>query len=131
MRARIGDPDLVTNLPIVVLTELYLNGARRPVELQRVTGLTSGGMTKLLDRLESAGLITRSHGHVPTDRRAIEVDLTARGRTTAETIATVIIENGQEVAATFRRLADDAARMSSDPKHAGARSQRTIEEQRH
>jgi DNA-binding MarR family transcriptional regulator len=42
------------------------------------TVLSSGGMTKRLDRLEAAGLVQRSRN--PSDRRGVEVKLTAAGR---------------------------------------------------
>jgi DNA-binding MarR family transcriptional regulator len=39
--------------------------------------LTSGGMTRLVDRMEDAGLVERRH--CPSDRRAIWVAMTAEG----------------------------------------------------
>jgi DNA-binding MarR family transcriptional regulator len=49
-----------------------------PTELMRATMLTSGGMTKRLDRLAGAGLIERSPD--PRDRRGTLVRLTPKGR---------------------------------------------------
>jgi len=49
-----------------------------PSELSRTTLVTSGGMTKRLDRLERAGLVKR--GGRAADRRAVPVALTAKGR---------------------------------------------------
>lgn len=49
-----------------------------PTELMQATMLSSGGMTKRLDRLEQAGLVERLPD--PGDRRGILVRLTARGR---------------------------------------------------
>lgn len=49
-----------------------------PTELMRATMLSSGGMTKRLDRLVEAGLVARRPD--PHDRRGTLVRLTARGR---------------------------------------------------
>lgn len=51
---------------------------RNPTELMRATLLSSGGMTKRLDRLEDAGLIERRPD--PHDRRGTLVRLTGRGK---------------------------------------------------
>jgi DNA-binding MarR family transcriptional regulator len=48
-----------------------------PTELMRTTMLSSGGITKRLDRLASEGLVERRPD--PDDRRGILVRLTARG----------------------------------------------------
>ena len=49
-----------------------------PTELMRATMLSSGGMTKRLDRLAEAGLVARRPD--PEDRRGTLVRLTPRGR---------------------------------------------------
>jgi len=49
-----------------------------PTELMRATMLSSGGMTKRLDRLAEAGLVARRPD--PGDRRGTLVRLTPRGR---------------------------------------------------
>ncbi len=51
----------------------------RPTAIAERVGLSSGGTTKLLDRLELAGHIERSFG-IPGDRRAVRVRLTNSGR---------------------------------------------------
>ncbi len=53
-----------------------------PTQLMRMTMLSSGGMTKRLDRLVQAGLVTRRPD--PGDRRGTLVRLTARGRKTID-----------------------------------------------
>lgn len=50
----------------------------RPRDLIDMTGLSTGGVTLLLDRLEAAGLITRTAGR-PPDRRAVIVACTPAG----------------------------------------------------
>ncbi len=51
--------------------------AVRPADLARIAMVTTGGMTARLDRLERKGLVTRSHD--TTDRRAVNVTITAAG----------------------------------------------------
>ena len=53
------------------LNLLDLQGPATPGELARLTGLTTGGVTVVLDRLETAGYITRKP--IPHDRRSIIV----------------------------------------------------------
>jgi len=48
---------------------LLAEGPSAPTRLAAPLGLTTGAMTKVLDRLEAAGYITRSHD--PGDRRRI------------------------------------------------------------
>ncbi len=49
-----------------------------PTSLANSMMLSTGGMTGRLDRLERAGLVTRSPE--PTDRRGLRITLTAEGR---------------------------------------------------
>lgn len=77
---RAGLHDLRHNPEIRVSVALYRRGALRPRDLQEAAGLTSGGLTKLLDRLEAAGLVRRSARGTTTDGRAVEVRLTQAGR---------------------------------------------------
>jgi DNA-binding MarR family transcriptional regulator len=74
------DPELVGDASLVVLCTLDLDGPRRPGVLQDLTGLSSGGVSKLLDRMEAAGVVKRSYGAVPGDNRGVLVTITRRGR---------------------------------------------------
>jgi DNA-binding MarR family transcriptional regulator len=74
------DPELVNNVTVVVLCTLDLEGPRRPGVLQDVTGLSSGGVSKLLDRMEHAGVVKRRYGGVAGDNRGVLVSITRRGR---------------------------------------------------
>lgn len=49
-----------------------------PGALAKAVMLSTGGMTKRLDQLEAAGLVTRSPD--PRDRRGLLIGLTAKGR---------------------------------------------------
>ena len=64
-----------------VLSALRRSGAPHrlsPGRLSAAVMLSTGGMTKRLDRMEEAGLLQRSPD--PGDRRGVLVGLTARGR---------------------------------------------------
>jgi DNA-binding MarR family transcriptional regulator len=60
---------------------LLLRAARQetsPNQLAQVLGTDTAGMTRLLDRLEGKGLISRRRH--PDDRRSIVIELTGEGR---------------------------------------------------
>ncbi|MEU3723380.1 MarR family transcriptional regulator [Streptomyces sp. NPDC031705] len=68
-----------------VLATLRRSGAPytlSPRELSATLMLTTGGMTGRLDKLEKAGLLTRSPD--PHDRRGLQVTLTERGLALAD-----------------------------------------------
>ncbi len=78
-----------------------------PTQLMRATMLSSGGMTKRLDRLVDAGLVERRPD--PGDRRGTLVRLTARGRVVIDEALPVHVENEERLlagltAAERRRL---------------------------
>ena len=83
---------MAQNAPIAVITELALRGSRRPSQLAAFTGLTSGGLTKMVDRLEESGLVVRTVGEVPSDRRAVTLRLTEQGERLAATVADAVLE---------------------------------------
>lgn len=56
------------------LSLLTLRGISSPTELARYTGLTSGSVTAMLDRLESVGFIKRKPN--PNDRRGVLIEVT-------------------------------------------------------
>jgi DNA-binding MarR family transcriptional regulator len=56
-----------------MLHMLQLHGAATPSWLAKVTGLSSGGVTVALDRLEKSGLIRREPN--PSDRRSLLIHL--------------------------------------------------------
>jgi DNA-binding MarR family transcriptional regulator len=59
---------------------LRMYGVQRPTQLADELLLTPSGTSGVLTRLEQAGLITRRHDLTPGDRRAVVVELTARGQ---------------------------------------------------
>lgn len=90
--SRADDPSMIHNAPLAVITELALRGPRRPSQLAAFTGLTSGGLTKLVDRLEESGLVVRAVGGVPSDRRAVTIRLTEQGERLAATVGDTVLE---------------------------------------
>ncbi|WP_037898691.1 MarR family winged helix-turn-helix transcriptional regulator [Streptomyces sp. NRRL S-350] len=84
-----------------------------PRELTATLMLTSGGMTGRLDKLERAGLVTRSPD--PNDRRGLRISLTSEGRSTIDAAVTsglavqrpVVDALGPERAAQLNELLRD------------------------
>jgi DNA-binding MarR family transcriptional regulator len=105
---RIGQREFVDNTVILLLFDLYDGTPRRPTEIGRATGLSSGGVTKLLDRLEGAGMLAREAGHPDGDRRGVTVVITPAGRRFVEDVAAAIEDQVPlllEFAATVNRIA--------------------------
>jgi DNA-binding MarR family transcriptional regulator len=107
---RLGDPGLAANIPVLVLCELAMRGPLRPRDLMEATHLTSGGMTKQIEHLESLGLIERTFGALEDDRRATVVTLTPEGARAAAVIEEAIeadLDQTRSVVATLAALLDD------------------------
>jgi DNA-binding MarR family transcriptional regulator len=67
--ARVADSVGLNVTDLQCLNLLELEGSLKPSDLARCCGLTTGGITVLLDRLENAGYITREPN--PEDRRSL------------------------------------------------------------
>jgi DNA-binding MarR family transcriptional regulator len=70
-----------------------------PGELSRSTMVTTGGMTKRLDRLETAGLIRREPD--PRDRRGKLIELTPSGRDLVDRAVEAHLENEERLLAAL------------------------------
>jgi DNA-binding MarR family transcriptional regulator len=77
-----------------------------PRDVQRAVMVTSGGMTKRLDRLEQAGLIERRPD--PTDRRGVLIRLTPQGRSAIDKALDAML--GVERQTLERAITDEADR---------------------
>jgi DNA-binding MarR family transcriptional regulator len=66
-----------------------------PTELMRATLVSSGGMTKRLDRLEEAGLVKRSPD--PGDRRGTRIRLTRTGKAVIDKTLDVHVANEERL----------------------------------
>ena len=97
-------PELSANGPVVALFALEEQGGLRPGQLQDITGLSSGGVSKLLDRLEEGGLITREYGVLADDKRGSVVRLTARGRRTSRRMAGAIVSRVGELRVAVKEI---------------------------
>ncbi|WP_321796566.1 MarR family transcriptional regulator [Caballeronia sp. J97] len=71
----------LTSPQIGVILLLASGRARTPLELSREMSYDSGSMTRMLDRLEKKGFVSRARSEV--DRRIVELSLTERGRDAA------------------------------------------------
>jgi len=78
------------------INALELMGPSTPGELARFTGLTTGGVTVMLDRLEKAGYLKREPN--PRDRRSVLVHLNAAK---AKKLQSFYGEVNQRMAALF------------------------------
>lgn len=76
-----------SNVDLGALGVVAISGQVRPRDLLAPTRLTRGGLSNLLDRLESAQLITRTYGEVTGDRRGALVTITARGQALVAEVA--------------------------------------------
>jgi DNA-binding MarR family transcriptional regulator len=74
--------------------------ALNPTELMRATMLSSGGMTKRLDRMAQAGLVERLPD--PADRRGTLVRLTPKGKRLIERAVERHVTNEEELLRPLR-----------------------------
>lgn len=91
MRAEVErrlEPSGLTNAQWVPLLMLHMGRASMVAELARECQLDTGGMTRLLDRLEAKGLVRRVRSS--PDRRVVNIELTAQGRQAAKGIPAVL-----------------------------------------
>lgn len=73
------DPYVVRNSPLATLLLLRLEGPMRPSALSERVGMTTGGMTKVIDQLAERAFVTR-RSDLPGDGRAVMVSITRDGR---------------------------------------------------
>lgn len=109
-----GSRDLVGNGVIDVLLRLDLYGSMRPSEIGSITGLSSGGVTKLLDRLEAEALVVRRYGEVPGDARGVEVRITQTGARMARAMADAFAARLDAVEVFVKDLNDILPELNED-----------------
>lgn len=94
----------------VALTRLASHAELRPTQLMDTLGLTSGGVTYLVDQLAAAGFVRRRYGGLDTDRRAVTITITPSGLTAVSGIY-------QGIAATRGPLCDVFAEIRDRLPH--------------
>ena len=126
------EPSGLTNAQWVPLFKLFMGSASTVAELARGCQLDTGGMTRLLDRLETKGLVRRVRSS--EDRRVVNLELTDEGRAAAKTIPAVLcgvqnahmrgftLQEWQTLKTLLRRILDNAHAIQA------AREEKTREE---
>jgi DNA-binding MarR family transcriptional regulator len=99
MDRRFASFDLTTQQ--AALLSAAASGGSTPGELRQAVGTDTAGMTKLLDRLEGKGLVSRRPN--PTDRRSVLVEPTRRGLALVPDLAPIF---GEIVARLFAGFSD-------------------------
>lgn len=92
--ARRVEGEGVTVAEWVVLRVLYDSPAIAPSRLAEQLGMTRGAISKLADRLEAKGLVSRAAN--PSDARAHTLSATAAGRALAPVLAALADANEAE-----------------------------------
>ena len=85
----------VGSTDFLALVHLSVQGDTPPKKVGEALGLSSGAMTALADRLESAGLVNRSQH--PTDRRSFVLRLTPAGVGIVEEAIPPMVEREHEM----------------------------------
>ncbi|WP_175153946.1 MarR family winged helix-turn-helix transcriptional regulator [Paraburkholderia ultramafica] len=83
MDAALKDLD-ISGQQMGIMLMLKENLASTPFELSKMLGIDTGLMTRMLDKLETKGLLTRSRDE--RDRRVVNLSLTKAGMAVAEQI---------------------------------------------
>lgn len=81
------------------LSLLLIKGISTPTELARYTGLTTGSATVMLDRLETAKLITRKPN--PKDRRGVLIEVNKESAATVGPLVAGVQKALRELAASY------------------------------
>jgi DNA-binding MarR family transcriptional regulator len=118
------EPSGLTNAQWVPLLKLYMGSASTVAELARECMLDTGGMTRLLDRLEVKGLVRRVRSN--EDRRVVNLELTDEGRAAAKEIPTTLcnvqnahmrgftVEEWQTLKGMLRRILANALAIQAE-----------------
>jgi len=96
-----------------VLLVLTTKEPLRPREVSALAGLSSGGTSKLLDRMERAGLIERTYGELPEDRRAVTIRITHDGRSAVDVAEGLTRGIARDLVPVLRDLLELEAETSS------------------
>lgn len=118
------EPSGLTNAQWVPLLKLSTGCASTVAELARECQLDAGGMTRLLDRLETKGLVRRLRSS--EDRRVVNLELTDQGREAAKHIPAILcgvqnahmrgftVEEWQLLKSLLSRILDNAKAIQAE-----------------
>ena len=124
------EPRGLTNAQWVPLLKLHMGHASTAAELSRACGLDGGATTRMLDRLETKGLVRRVRSS--EDRRVVKLELTDDGRAAAKTIPAVLcgVQNAhlhgfshaewEELKALLRRILANAQTIQNEREQRAA-----------
>lgn len=120
------EPRDLTSAQWVPLLKLHMGVASTVAELARECKLDTGAMTRLLDRLETKGLVARVRSS--EDRRVVNLELTPEGKAAAKEIPAVLctVQNAfleGFTVAEWQQLKDMLRRILANGKALQAASQ--------
>ena len=125
-RARLGvlSPQELTSAQWMPLLKLHMGTGSTVAELARGCQQDAGSMTRMLDRLETKGLVRRVRSG--EDRRVVNIELTDEGRAAAREIPAVLCgvqnahmrgfttEEWQLLKSMLKRMLDNALAIQAD-----------------
>ncbi len=94
-------PQHPKNRDQLALLLIAIGDPARPSQLAAQLTLTTGGMTRVLNKLESDRLIERNHGQIEGDRRAVAIELAPDGREVVAAIAAGLSSTTPELRSLF------------------------------
>ena len=107
-----GTTETADRHALMILAEAWA----RPSSLADQLGLSPAGTTSMLERLEVAGLAVRESGALDSDRRAVVVHLTPRGRRAARVLLGVFRTHADALVEALRptvgRVGETPSRLS-------------------
>ena len=116
------DPAFASNVEVLIITSLDVRARSAPRDILALTGMTSGGVTRVLDRLEAHGLMVREFGRVQGDRRGTRLVLTPGGHRIATELATGSASHGCRPRGRSRSSGTRPPPHRSEPGPASARA---------
>ncbi len=88
LQSIVGHDALVGNSAVMVAALLWLRGPMRPGEIAKALSITTGGSTKIVARLEKAGIVRkRPQG---SDGRSVIVTFTEEGESTIASVLSAV-----------------------------------------
>lgn len=90
-------------------------GPRRPVQLAAELSLTSGGISVVLDHLESFALVCRRRSSTGADRKAVQVTLTPTGERAVATLGEVFLGHSDQILRVLAQTVRVSAASDEEP----------------